>query len=48
MNAIQDVGPSAQVAAAHKLLAEVLQGAEANDRPDLIARLRAAQAALAA
>ena len=46
MNAIQDVGPSAQVAAAHKLLAEVLQGAEANDRPDLIARLRAAQAAL--
>jgi hypothetical protein len=46
MNAIEGPGPGADIAGARDLVALTLQGAQANERPDLIRRLTAAGHAL--
>jgi hypothetical protein len=46
MNATEGPGPGADIASARDLVALTLQGAEANERPDLISRLSAARHAL--
>jgi len=48
MEPVREPQPATQLDAARDLVEETMQGAEVNDRPDLLSRLRAAAAALAA